>query len=209
MEIAQSNRITNLLVDAQNLSAVGNTGQAYSLALEATKIAPDYIDAWFWRATTAPSLEERLHCLSRVYALDPHFDPARPHLIRAMRDLLHEEPFLGYLGETDDLYRVKSGLEIYLNVPKSRAVFEPYPAKKPDVLRSTQRLLLLSGIGLLLGGIGAILIAPLAALNAMLVLARPVSQRDQGRALVAMIGAGLIWLAAFPISYLFILHITQ
>jgi hypothetical protein len=209
MEIAQSNRIAKLLVNAQNLSAVGNIGQAHKLALEATIIAPDYINAWFWRAATALSLEEKLMCLSRLYVLDPHFDPARPHLIQAMRDLLHEDPFLGYLGETDDMYRVKSGLEIYLNIPKSRAVFEPYPAKKPDVLHSTQRLLLFSAIGLLLGGIGAILLAPLAALNAMLLLTRPLSHHDQGRALVAMIAAGLIWLAAFPISWLFILHITQ
>ena len=209
MGIASSNRVADLLVNAQNLSAVGNTRQAYSLALEATSIAPNDINAWFWRAATAPSLEERLVCLSRLFGLDPHFVRARPQLFSAMRVLLHQEPFLAYLGETDDLYRVKSGLEILLNVPKSRAVPEPYPAPKPDGLRSTQRLLLFSVLGLLFGGIGAVLLAPLAALNAMVLMVKPISNRDRGRAIVALVASALIWLAALPVSWLFILHIIQ
>jgi hypothetical protein len=126
-----------------------------------------------------------------------------------MRDMLHQEPFLAYIGETDDLYKVKSGLELYLNVPKSRAVPEPYPAPKSDALHFTMRLLLWSAIGFLLGGVGAILLAPLAALSAIVLLTRPLSYRDHGRAMIALISAGLLWLAAIPFSLLFILHIIQ
>ncbi len=206
---AQPQGVQAFLINAQQLYTQGKTAQAYRQALEATKLSPNELNAWFWRAATAPSLEERLMCLSRVFALDPHFDPAKPHLYNAMQDLLHREPFLGYLDETTDLYRVKSGLELYLNVPKSRAVPEPYPAPQSDALRSIHQVLLLAAISLLLGGFIAIFLAPLAGLKAILLLTKTQSYRDQGRAMVALAVASLIWLASFPITWLFILHVVQ
>lgn len=205
----QTNPATSFLINAQRLAARGENRQAYQLALEATKQNPEDINAWFWRSATAPSLEERLFSLSRLFALDPHYRPAMPHLYAAMRDLLRQEPFLAYLDETDDLYQVKSGLELYVNVPKSRAVPEPYPPPKPDTLQPVNRLLLFAGLGLLLGGVAAIVLAPLAAIRAISLLRKPISYRDQGRVLVDLVIAGGIFLAAFPISWLFIIHVFQ
>jgi hypothetical protein len=205
----QPNSIAAMLTDAQNFAAKGEIEKAYKLALEATRKSPDTIQAWFWRAGTAPSLEEKLVCLSRMYALDPRSYHARPQMFHALRELLQIEPYLAYLDETDELYRVKSGLEIYLNVPKTRARQEPYPSPQPNELRSTHVLLLLSAVGLLLGGVGAIVLSPIAAINALYHLSKPLTHRDQVRALVAIVAAGMIWLAALPIGFLLILHVVQ
>lgn len=209
LEATQPNGVAALLDEVQNFAAKGEIDKAYKLALEATRKSPEAVQAWFWRAGTAPSLEEKLVCLSRLYSLDPRASQARPQMYTALRDLLHVEPFLTYLDETDDLYRVKSGLELYLNVPKARARQEPYPSPNHNELRSTYLLLAWSAVGLLLGGVGAILLAPLAGISAIYRLSKPLTHRDVVRTWVALAAAALIWLAALPIAILFILHIIQ
>jgi hypothetical protein len=208
-EIKQRINSANLIGEAQNLAARGERDQAYRLSLEATRTMPEDIDAWFLRATTAASLEERLVCLSRLYALDPQCYRAWPSMYDALRDLIRQEPYLGYIDETDDLYRVKSGLELYLNVPKSRAVPQAYPAAKHNPLKGTYTWLILAIFGLLLGGVSAIVLAPAAIASSLLLQLKPLSHDDRIRSLIAMTAAFLIWLAAIPIAVLFVIHVIQ
>lgn len=209
LEMVEVNQVDLLIAEAQDFTEQGQREQAYKKSLEATKIAPQDIDAWLLRADTAASLEEKLVCLSRLNALNPNWAPARERTYYALKDLLQQEPFLAYIDETDELYRVKSGLELYLNVPKARAVPEPYPAPKSGELQSTYRWLAWSLIGLVLGGIGAIILAPVAAFKAFWLQLQPLTRRDRVRAIVAFVAAVLIWLAALPLGYLFYIHLIQ
>jgi hypothetical protein len=208
-EHLQRMEVDNLLAEAEQLASQGERQQAYWYSLEATRKAPQEIQAWLWRADTAASLEEKMFCLSRLCALDPHFLPAKQKMYSTLRDLLHREPFLAYINETDDLYQVRSGLDLYLNVPKSRAIPEAYPAPHPEALNSTYKWLLVSMIALLLGGVGAVVLAPIAAAKAFFLQLQPQSHSDQVRALVAFLLAVLIWFAAFPLGVLFVLHVVQ
>jgi len=209
LETVESNHVDLLLAEAQDFTERGQRERAYQLSLEATQIAPRDVDAWLLRADTAASLEEKLVCLSRLNAIDPNWAPARERTYSALKDLLQQEPFLAYIDETDDLYRVKSGLELYLNVPKARAVPETYPAPKSGALHSTYRWLSWSLLGLFIGGIGAIFLAPIAGMKVFWLLLKPLTRRDRVRALVAMVAAVLIWLAALPLGFLFYIHIVQ
>jgi hypothetical protein len=205
----QRMEVENLLAEAEYLVSQGDRNQAYQYCLEATRKAPRKMQAWLWRADTAASLEEKMMCLSRLCALNPHFLPARQKMYATLSDLLHREPFLAYIDETQDLYQVRSGLDIYLNVPKSRAIPEKYPAARPEALKSIYNWLLLSMIGLLLGGVGAVFLAPIAAAKTFMLQLKPQPHSDQVRTLVALLLAVLIWLAAFPLGVLFVLHLVQ
>ena len=141
LESVDVNRVDLLLEEAQGFTEQGQREQAYQLSLKATQIAPNDIDAWLLRADTAASLEEKLVCLSRLNSINPNWAPARERTYYALKDLLQQEPFHAYIDETDDLYRVKSGLELYLNVPKARAVPETYPAPNSFAMQSTYRWL--------------------------------------------------------------------
>ena len=130
-------------------------------------------------------------------------------MYNALRDLIRREPYLGYIDETDNLYRVKSGLELYLNVPKSRAIPEIYPASEPGLLKSTYFWLTLAVLGLVFGGIGAVFLAPVAIIKSFFLLFKPLNHGDRVRSLVALAAATLVWLAAIPFGLLFIIHIIQ
>ena len=134
--ISLRNNAPDLMAKAKHLLIRVTVKKLIISVWKQPKKLPDDIEAWLLRANTAPSLEERLVCLSRVYASDPHYYRAWPSMYNALRDLIRREPYLGYIDETDDLYRIKSGLELYLNVPKSRAVPEAYPASKHNLLKT-------------------------------------------------------------------------
>lgn len=200
--------IANVLAKAERLSINGEREKAYKLSLQATQKAPQEIQAWLLRADTAASLEEKLVCLSRLYAIDPNCYPAKTKMYQALNELLQKEPYLDYIDETENLYKVRSGLELYLNVPKARAVPEPFPAPKPAGLSTLNRWLILSLFGLLFGGILALFLAPVVIIKAFLFQFQPLNRRDQIRSLILLVIAVLTWLAALPIGFLFILHFS-
>ncbi len=207
--VSLKNNSVDLLAQAKHYAGQGNREKAYRLSLEATQKAPDDLEAWLWRANTAPSLEEKLVCLSRVYSLDPYYYRARPSMYNALHELIRREPYLGYINETDNLYQIKSGLEIYINVPKSRAIPEIYPAPGPGLLKSTYFWLILASLGLVFGGIGAVFLAPVAIIQSLFLQFKPLNHSERVRSLVALAAATVIWLAAIPIGLLFILHVIQ
>lgn len=207
VDVTRPSRLTRVLEHAEDLAQNGEHTKAYRASLNATMEAPRYAAAWHLRAETATSLEERIFCLSRLCALDPHFPPAKEKIHKAVRQLLEHEPSLAYLNETDTLYQLRSGLDLFLNVPKYRSRLEPYPAKRLNPTGPAYRLLGLAIIGLLFGGIGAFVLAPLAAYQAFRVQLQPLDRKDRIRSFVAIVLSTLLWIVALPLVFLFILHL--
>ena len=124
----------------------------------------------------------------------------------ALREKLDDEPFLVYLGETDNLYHVRSGPSLALTLPKYRNAPEIYPQKLPKSLQNSQRWLAWALVGLLFAGLGAVIFAPFAAASSLAALLHPVDEQNRRRALLNFCLAAVLWLLALPIGYLFLLH---
>ena len=113
--------VSRLLEEAHAAAQQGEREKAYQISLEATRVAPDDPLAWYLRSRNAASHEEELMCLSRAYALDTKRPEARTGLRGAVQELLKKEPFLAYVYETEELYQVRSGRDLLINIPKNRA----------------------------------------------------------------------------------------
>lgn len=198
--------LSRLLEEAQHYVGQGKREKAYQASLKATRLAPDEPMAWYLRAQSAPSNEEQLICLSRAYSLEPSLKPARTELHTAVHRLLKQEPFLAYVHETEELYQVRSGLDLLINVPKNRAFEPPYLKKNPSPLKPAFTWLYLSLLALLLGGVGAVLFAPITAFQVLRIQSRPLYRADRVRLLVIMILSLLVWIVSIPISWLFLIR---
>ena len=198
--------LSRLLEEVENHLRQGEREKAYQASLKATSLAPDEPTAWYLRAQAAPSDEEHLICLSRAYSLDPSLKPARLELRTAVHSLLKQEPFLAYVHETEELYQVRSGLALLINIPKNRAYEPPFLKRDPGPLKPAFTWLYLSLLALLLGGLGAVLFAPITAFQVLRIQSRPLYRADRVRLLVIMILSLLVWIASIPISWLFLIR---
>lgn len=198
--------ISQLLEEVGQLAQQGESEKAYQSSLRATRTAPDQPLAWYLRAQTAPSTEEQLMCLSRAYSLDPAFPDTKKELRTAIQTLLKQEPFLAYVHETEEFYQVRSGRDLLINIPKNRTFETPYLKKAPGLAKPAFRWLSLSLLALVLGGVGAVLFAPIAAFQALRLQASAPSRGDRVRLLIVFILAVIIWLAAIPISWLLLIR---
>jgi hypothetical protein len=199
--------VSQLLADANEAAQQGEREKAYQLSLRATSVAPDEPFAWYLRSQNAASDEEQLMCLSRAYALEPGRHETKTKLHIAVRELLKKEPFLAYVYETDELYQVRSGRDMLINIPKNRAYETPYLKMHPSPLRPAYRWLNFALIGLLLGGIGAILLAPLVVLQVLKLQTLSLGHGDRIRLWIVFIFAILIWLLSIPISWLLLVRL--
>lgn len=198
--------IAQLLEEAGQLARQGEREKAYRSSLKATSLAPNEPLAWYLRSQTSASTEEQLMCLSRAYSLDPKFSDAKEDLRIAVQGLLKQEPFLAYVHETAEFYQVRSGREMLVNIPKDRTFEIPYLKKKPGLAQPAFRWLSWSILGLLLGGVGAVLFAPLAAFQALRLHASAPTEGERVRLLIVFLLAVIIWLAAIPISWLLLIR---
>jgi hypothetical protein len=198
--------VSQLLVEVGQLVQRGEREKAYQSSLRATSLTPDEPLAWYWRAQTAPSTEERLMCLSRAYSLDSTASETKKELRTAIHGLLKQEPFLAYVHETEEFYQVRSGRDLLINIPKNRVFETPYLKKAPGHARPAFRWLSLSLFFLLLGGVGAVLLAPMAAFQALRLRVSSRTRSDQIRSWIVFGLAVIIWLAAIPISWLFLIR---
>ena len=202
-----SHSVTELLAESEKAIRRGNSQEAYQFSLQATQSAPESIEAWLLRATLAPSLEERLLCVNRLNELAPGYQDRYNVAFFALKELLDKNPYLAYLEETDDLYRVASTDHV-LTIPKKRAPVEAYPPEKPrsGPLASAYRWLNVAIVGLLLAGIGAVIFAPLAALAAVRAQKSVQSHSEQVSSIVALIAAFGLFILGVLFSLLFVLH---
>lgn len=198
--------VSHLLEEAGQFVEQGNREKAYETSLRATSVAPDEPLAWYLRSQSAPSTEEQLMCLSRAYSLDPEYPDTKKDLRTAVQSLLKQEPFLAYVYETEAFYQVRSGRDLLINIPKNRTFETPYLKKAPGHARQAFRWLSLSLLALFLGGVGAILFAPVAAFQALRLQASAPARGDRVRLLIVFILAVIIWLAAIPVSWLLLIR---
>jgi tetratricopeptide (TPR) repeat protein len=206
MEKKLQNEVSSLLDEASQFAQQGNREQAYQSSLKATTAAPNEPLAWYLRARNASSTEEQLMCLSRAYSLDPNYPDIKKELRSSVHTLLKQEPFLAYVYETEEFYQVRSGRELLVNVPKDRKYEVPYLKKKPGLAQPAFRWLSYSLIALFLGGVGAVLFAPIAAFQALRLQASAPSEAERVRLLIIFILSVVIWLAAIPISWLLLIR---
>jgi hypothetical protein len=202
-------KVSQLLEDAEQAAQQGKREKAYRICLKATSLAPDEPLGWYLRSKAAPSQEEQLVCLSRVYSLSPDFPQAKGEMYAALRSLIKQEPSLAYVHETRDLYQVKSGLDLLLNVPKNRSHDEIYPQRKSGPLKAAFSWLNMSLLTLFLGGVGAFFLAPITAIRALLLQRYIQDRRDRVRVLVILMISTLIWLASIPLGLLFLIHFVS
>src|SRR5690349_15060831 len=153
--------VSQLLEEVGQLAQHGDREKSYQSSLKATSLAPDEPLAWYLRSQAAASSEEQLMCLSRVYSLDPNFPGVKTELRTAVQTLLKQEPFLAYVHETEAFYQVRSGRDLLINIPKNRTFETPYLQRAPGLARPAFRWLTLSLLALLLGGVGAVVLAPI------------------------------------------------
>ena len=198
--------VSQLLEEAGQLGQQGEREKAYQSSLKATSLAPDEPRAWYLRARAAPSTEEQLMCLSRAYSLDPNYPEIKKELHSAVQALLKQEPFLAYVYETEGFYQVRSGRDLLINIPKNRSFETPYLKKAAGLARPAFRWLSFSILALFLGGVGAVVLAPIAAFQALRLQASAPSRGDRVRLLIVFILAVVIWLAAIPISWLLLIR---
>lgn len=199
-------RVSRLLEDAQLSAQQGKREKAYRSSLKVTNLAPDEPLGWYLRSQTAPSQEEQLVCLSRVYSLNPDFPPAKGEMHIALRGLIKQEPSLAYIDETRELYQVKSGIDLLLNVPKNRSYEELYLQRTAGPLRAAFSWLNMSLFTLFLGGVGAFFLAPVTALRALLLQRYIHDRRDRVRLLIILMISTIIWLVSIPLGLIFLIH---
>lgn len=198
--------ISQLLEEANRFAQQGERERAYQSSLEASKMAPEDPMAWYLRSQAAPSPEEQLMCLSRAYALNPAFDDVKRDLRTSMRALLQREPFLAYVHETEQFYQVRSGLDLLINIPKNRTFDQPFLERTPGLATPAFRWLAASFVALLLGGVGAVLLAPLTAFQALRLRSLSPSPADRVRLWIVLFASLAIWIAAIPISWLLLIR---
>ena len=200
-------QVSQLLEEAEHSSQHGKREMAYQASLKATSLAPAEPQAWYLRARSAPSQEEQLMCLSRAYSLDTTRSESRSELRTAVQNLLKQEPFLAYVFETPELYQVRSGRDLLINIPKSRAFETPYLERDPGPARTAYRWLNLSLLGLLLGGVGTVVLAPITIFQVLRLQTMPLYRSDRIRLWVILMIAVFIWLIAIPISWLLLIRV--
>jgi len=199
-------KFSQLLEEAGRLSQQGKRAKAYQVSLQATGLAPDEQMAWYLRSQTAASQEEQLMCLSRAYSLDTARPEVKKELRIAVQGLLKREPFLAYVYETEALYQVRSGLDLLINIPKNRSFEKPYLQRNPSRLTPAFRWLYLSILGLILGGVGAILLAPITVFQVLRLQSLSLLRGDRIRLWVIFIFSIIIWLISIPISWLLLIR---
>lgn len=207
MQKGLHSKVSLLVEEAEQFAQQGKRQKAYESSLKATSIGPDDPLAWYARSRAALSREEQLMCLSRAYSLDPAFPDARKDLRAAVQTLLEQEPFLAYVHETEQFYQVRSGLDLLINIPKNRAFEKPYLQRGAGLAAPAFRWLAAALAALLLGGVGAVVLAPLAAFQALRLQAASPSRGDRIRLWIAFFLSVAVWLASIPIGWLFLIRL--
>ncbi len=201
-------RVNQLLSESEKAIREGNGQHAYELSLQATKMAPENLEAWFLRATLASSLEERLFCVNCLNELSPDRQDKHHVAFSAVKELLDKDPFLAYLEETEALYRVVNKSNQVVVIPKKRAPANPSVLERSSPLKPAYSLLAIGVFGLMLAGVGTLIFAPLSALAAIQARRSLRSHAEHVSLAVVLILAGLFFVLGLFFAYLFALHLV-
>ena len=198
--------VTDLLLESEKASREGNKDFAYQLSLQATRVDPESIDAWLLRLALAPSFEERVVCVNRLNELAPNHRDWHNLGYFTEKELLERDPFLAYLDETDDVYRVRNGSNLPISIRKKRAAVDSSPSAQSGRLRAAYGWLVLAFIGLLSAGIGTFIFAPLAGVLAIRAGQRSRSRADWVNSVIVLTMAIFLFLIGLIFLFLFGLH---
>ena len=198
----------DLIGESEKALREGNRDHAYQISLQAIKVAPNNTDAWLFCATLAPSMAERIFCVNHLNELAPGYHDRHGIAFFAFKELFDEKPYLAYLAETDELYRVINTDRVVLNIPKKRARFESYPPEQPTAspLRLAYRWLILSMVGLLVGGIGTVVFAPMAAVAAIRADHSMGTRVERAQAMIVFLASSGLFMIGILFTILFALH---
>ena len=136
---------------------------------------------------------------------------SKPLTMNCGKPIEQNQPLILNYESEDDLYYSVAGLDgIYSRIPKNRAVPVPFLDHLSQPLTPAFRLLVLAFLGLAPAGLGTLVLAPLAALWALVILAtRPLTRGDTIRVMIILgIVAGLLALA-IPLSRLFLARLSS
>lgn len=208
MDTHLGQRGEDLIGESEKALREGNREHAYQLSLQATKVAPDNLDGWLYCATLAPSQEERVYCVNHLNELAPSYQDRHNIAFFAFKELFDEKPYLAYLAETDELYRVINIDRVVLSIPKKRARFAPYPPEQPTAspLRLAYRWLILSMVGLLVAGIGTVIFAPMAAVAAIRADQSLGTRAERAQAMIVLLASTGLFFIGILFTILFALH---
>jgi hypothetical protein len=203
----QPSIVAQALLEAEEAARSGDFERAHQLSLKAAQTDPENLEAWLLCAETTPSIEEAVVCLNRANALSPLDLEAKQITYELVQKLFGQDPFILYVGETEDVYAVRSGEQISLVVPKYRSVPMIYPTRRPAQLQNAYRWLMAAFLGLPLAGIGAILFAPLAAAAAIGLYFKASSKTNRIYSLVIIILSGGLWLVGLLLAIILLVHL--
>ncbi len=201
-------RVNQLLSESEQAIKQGNRQRAYELSVQATKMAPENLEAWFLRATLASSLEERLFCVNCLNELSPDRQDKHHVAFSAVKELLDKDPFLAYLEETEALYRVVNKSNQVVVIPKKRAAINVSVPERSSPLKTAYSLLVISIFGLMLAGVGTLIFAPLSALAALQAGRSLHSHAERVSLTIVLILDGLFFVLGLFFAYLFALHLV-
>lgn len=181
---------------------------AYELSLQATQVAPNDPYVWFLRASLAPSLEERVLSVNRLNELDPDFKDRHHVVFFTLQELFENDPYLAYLEESEELYRVLRSDRRVLSIPKKRSPASPPPHKRKDELKAAQRWFGFALIGLLFSGLLTLVFAPLAAWSAIQTSRSVRNHTVQVRSAVVVLLSSVLFVIGLFLSVLLVLHLA-
>lgn len=199
--------IDDLLVDVEDAIRRGDVEYAYKLSSRATQVVPENFEVWLARANLAPSLDEKILCMNRLNELEPDQQDRHHFTFFALNEILDRDPFLAYLEETEDLYRVHNAEYKVLSIPKKRSATRRFSHDGVERLAAAKRYLLLAIFGLLLAGIGTLIFAPLAAWQAWEAGQTTRSRTGQVRSLIIMTASSIVFLLGLFFGFIFTLHL--
>lgn len=197
-----------LLQLAQQAEQRGDRQTAHELCVQLTHVDPTSESAWLQRASSAESMDETIAAVSTALAQNPTNAAARRALHYLMNLRLRRDAFVRYIAESDQSYHIQLLPDLDLEHPKDRALSEPFPPIRPALLAAALRWLGWSIVGLIPSGLGTLICAPIAMLNALRILRGRPNSADRQRALIVLAFAGGLWLIAVILVLVLVLHLS-
>jgi hypothetical protein len=207
MEIPTKPSFPPSLEMAQEAIRRGDRQLAHQLCARLVRNDPANEQAWMLLVDLSESADARITALGQILRLNPGNATARQTLYETMQQLLRKDAFLTYQGETSTFYQICAPEDFQFIHPKDRAVAALFP---PSEILPTQAALQWLGraaIGLIPAGLGTLVCAPLAMAAAIKVLRQSLPLVERRRAWIVLCGAIILWLIAFLLLYVLILHL--
>ncbi len=185
----------------------GEREYAHQLSTQILGVEPDNTDAWLLYAKSAATIREEFLYLNQAQQFFPDNPRFKAVIYQEMKNLLDQDPFLAYQGETEDVYQVFSREAALLNIPKERARPEPFPTIRPPKIQKAYHYLVLAIFGLILSGLGAVVFGPVAVRQAWEAMQEAPGRADRARARLILGLAVCMTVAGLLLVYLLWLHI--